>query len=130
MTPRYLYIHVPFCVRRCAYCDFAVEAVREPPVGEWIAAIGRELRLVAEEQGWEGPLRLETLYVGGCTPSLLGPGAMARLREELSSLVELEPDAEWTCEANPESFTPALARDWRDSGVNRLSFGTQTFHED
>jgi oxygen-independent coproporphyrinogen III oxidase len=130
LLPRSLYIHVPFCARRCSYCDFAVEAVREPPVAEWVDAIGRELALVAAEQGWDTPIRLETLYVGGGTPSLLGTGAMERLAERLQRHLSWDPAAlEWTCEANPESFTRELAQDWRAAGVNRVSLGVQSFHE-
>lgn len=127
-TVRSLYVHAPFCVRRCSYCDFAVEALRDPPVGEWLDAVEGELRLTAEERGWDGPLELDTLYVGGGTPSLLGSGAMDALRRRLEPFARLVSGAEWTCEANPESFTPGLAVDWRAAGVNRLSLGAQTFH--
>jgi oxygen-independent coproporphyrinogen-3 oxidase len=128
--PRALYVHVPFCARRCSYCDFAVEANREPPVAEWVAAVGRELAMTAAEQGWTAPLELETLYVGGGTPSLLGTGAMQALAEALAPHARWDVDAvEWTCEANPESFTPELARDWRAAGVNRISLGVQSFQE-
>ena len=129
MTPRYLYIHVPFCVRRCAYCDFAVDAVREPPVEQWVDAVASELRMLAAEQGWSRRLDLRTLYVGGGTPSLLGTGAMARLLQAIEGVAGLAEGAEWTCEANPESFTPELADDWRKAGINRVSLGAQTFHE-
>src|SRR5690606_41107767 len=61
-------------------------------------------------------------------PSLLGEGAMEALRERLSAHARLADGAEWTAEANPESFTPELARDWRAAGVNRISLGAQTFH--
>jgi oxygen-independent coproporphyrinogen III oxidase len=127
MEPRSLYIHVPFCLRRCSYCDFAVEATREPPVAEWLAAVAREAALVADGEGWAEPLSLETLYVGGGTPSLLGPGAMELLRETLRPFAEIAKGAEWTCEANPESFTTEVARGWHAAGVNRISLGVQTF---
>ncbi|HUE95681.1 MAG TPA: radical SAM family heme chaperone HemW [Longimicrobiaceae bacterium] len=126
--PRSLYVHVPFCTRRCSYCDFAVDAVREPPVAEWLEAIGREIELTAAAQGWRLPLELDTLYVGGGTPSLLGVGAMAALADRLAPFATLAAGAEWTCEANPESFSAALARDWRAAGVNRVSLGVQSFH--
>src|SRR5690606_16932357 len=68
--------------------------------------------------------------VGGGTPSLLGPGSMTRLLEAIDPVARLAEGAEWTCEANPESFTTALADDWRRAGVNRISLGAQTFHAD
>jgi oxygen-independent coproporphyrinogen-3 oxidase len=129
VNPRSLYIHVPFCLRRCAYCDFAVTATREPPVEAWLTAITAELRSLAESNAWSGPLALDTVYVGGGTPSLLPEGMMARLREALSPWAQWDATAEWTVEANPETLTQALARDWRAAGVNRLSLGAQTFHE-
>jgi oxygen-independent coproporphyrinogen III oxidase len=128
--PRSVYIHVPFCARRCSYCDFAVEAMREPPVEEWLGAVEHEMALLQHERGWQAPLEVDTLYLGGGTPSLLGPGAMGRLAALLQPYLRWDGGAvEWTCEANPESFTPELARDWRAAGVNRISLGAQTFHE-
>ena len=126
--PRSLYVHVPFCTRRCSYCDFAVQATREAPVAEWLDAVAVEMRLLAAERGWDSPLRLDTVYLGGGTPSLLGPDAMAALRDRLRPWAEWDEGAEWTCEANPESFTPRVARSWRAAGVNRISLGAQTFH--
>lgn len=128
-APRALYVHVPFCARRCSYCDFAVQATREAPTFAWLEAIGAELDLLAAERGWEGRLPLDTVYVGGGTPSLLGTGAMEMLADRLSRRFSWDPaSVEWTCEANPESFTPGLAADWRAAGVNRVSLGIQTFH--
>lgn len=129
MKPESLYVHVPFCVRRCGYCDFAVTALREPPVDAWVSAIRAELAAVAKAEGWDDPLALRTLYLGGGTPSLLGTGAIARLRSALAELAVPQPDCEWTAEANPESLTRALAEDWLATGVNRVSLGVQTFHE-
>jgi oxygen-independent coproporphyrinogen III oxidase len=127
--PPSLYVHVPFCARRCSYCDFAVQATREAPVFAWLEAIETEMRLLADDRGWTSPLRLDTLYVGGGTPSLLGVGAMAAMAERLAPYATWDPQTvEFTCEANPESFTPELAADWRAAGVNRLSLGIQTFH--
>ncbi len=127
MTPEYLYLHVPFCARRCSYCDFAVHAVREPPVDAWLDAVEAELARVAEHEGWSEPLRLRTVYVGGGTPSLLGPESMLALRRRLEPYAQWDCDVEWTVEANPESFDETLARAWREAGVNRLSLGAQTF---
>jgi oxygen-independent coproporphyrinogen III oxidase len=130
VTPKALYVHVPFCTRRCSYCDFAVQAGREPPVGAWLDAVAEELRLQSEHAAWPHRPVLDTLYVGGGTPSLLGVGAIPSLGDRLSLHVDWDPArVEWTCEANPESFTLPLATDWRTAGVNRISLGMQTFHE-
>ncbi|NJD11604.1 MAG: radical SAM family heme chaperone HemW [Gemmatimonadetes bacterium] len=127
VIPRHLYLHVPFCVRRCSYCDFAVTVAPHPPGRDWIEAVAAELARVARERELEPPWRLDTVYCGGGTPSLLGAEAMGWLRERLSALVYWEGSAEWTCEANPESFTPAVAAGWAAAGVNRISLGAQTF---
>lgn len=129
MKPRHLYVHAPFCARRCSYCDFAVTVASDPPVAAWADALRRELESIAAERGWTAPLELDTLYLGGGTPSLLGTGAVSQLRDGLSERARLEDVVEFTAEANPESFTPELAEDWRRSGVNRVSLGAQTFHE-
>jgi oxygen-independent coproporphyrinogen-3 oxidase len=128
VKPRHLYVHAPFCARRCSYCDFAVRVDSDPPVDAWAAAIGRELDRVVRERAWVGPLPLATLYVGGGTPSLLGIGAMDRLRRALGARTELSALEEFTAEANPESFSADLAADWRRAGIDRISFGAQTFH--
>ncbi|MEX2282962.1 MAG: radical SAM family heme chaperone HemW [Gemmatimonadota bacterium] len=128
MDLRHLYLHVPFCLRRCSYCDFAVHPTRRPPIGDWLSAIATELRLSREVEGWPARLRLSSIYIGGGTPSLLGIGAMQALRETLEQHGSIDADVEWTAEANPESFTAELGADWRYAGVNRISLGVQSFH--
>jgi oxygen-independent coproporphyrinogen-3 oxidase len=130
MTPieaRSVYLHAPFCARRCFYCDFAVTVDAQPDARPWLEAIERELHALEAEGRVVLAPRLETVYVGGGTPSLLGPDVMGSLRDRLA----IAPDSgvEWTAEANPESFTPVVARGWRAAGVNRLSLGTQSFQE-
>lgn len=127
MKPVSLYIHVPFCLRRCSYCDFAVTATREPPIAAWLEGIERELRTRLDANGWDR-LHLSTLYLGGGTPSLIGNGGMAELAGRLARYADLDTGFEWTAEANPETFTAELAREWRTAGVNRVSLGVQTFH--
>lgn len=128
MIPRHLYVHAPFCARRCSYCDFAVQVAADPPVAAWAQCIGAEQSRVIEEHGWSAPLPLRTLYLGGGTPSLLGAGAVPALLEALADGARVDAIEEFTAEANPESFTPELAADWVAAGVNRVSFGAQTFH--
>ena len=129
MTPRHLYIHAPFCARRCSYCDFAVTVDRAPQSKPWLDAIERELAMLMERSGWDR-LELRTIYIGGGTPSLFGQSAMADLRGRLRGLADLSTLIEWTAEANPEHFDRALAEDWREAGISRVSFGAQTFDPD
>jgi len=96
-------------------------------VDAWLAATLGELDLRMEREGWSGG-SLGTLYVGGGTPSTLGTGVLGRLRSGLEERIALGADAEWTVEANPESFHRDLAVDWARVGVNRLSLGAQSFH--
>ena len=127
---QHLYVHVPFCLRRCSYCDFAVQAVPHAPVTDWVRTINAELDLVAREQAWPRPPELRTLYIGGGTPSLIGGAGMSAFAAELRARVQLTADCEWTVEANPETFTDDVAHEWKRAGVNRISLGAQTFNED
>jgi oxygen-independent coproporphyrinogen-3 oxidase len=127
---RHLYVHVPFCLRRCSYCDFAVQAVNVAPVSAWLYAVEREIELACAETPELRGSTLDTLYVGGGTPSLVGGAGIAGLRDVVSKTFSLDPAIEFTCEANPETLTAEVASEWRAAGVNRLSLGTQTFNED
>jgi oxygen-independent coproporphyrinogen-3 oxidase len=126
---RSVYVHAPFCARRCFYCDFAVQVRRNGGATEWLGALGAELDILASEGLFTLDSTLDTLYVGGGTPSLLGREAMGGL-VELFGRSRLEgPTLEWTAEANPESLTQDVARSWVSAGVNRVSLGAQSFHE-
>jgi oxygen-independent coproporphyrinogen-3 oxidase len=112
------------------YCDFAVTVRSTGDVEGWIAALAAEVELVEGEGLFVLADELDTVYVGGGTPSLLGPGAMDALRHVLGAdRVTARDEFEWTAEANPESLTPEVASGWSRAGVNRLSLGVQTFHE-
>lgn len=126
---RSVYVHAPFCARRCPYCDFAVTVNRKGDGEGWLRAIGRELGLVEAEGRFPLAETLETLFVGGGTPSLLGPGAMGGLAGLLGAQRLEDPALEWTAEANPESFSREVASSWARAGVNRISLGAQSFHE-
>ena len=123
-----VYVHAPFCARRCFYCDFAVKVGRVGDLPGWLEALEAELCQTASDPLLSLAPRLDTLYVGGGTPSLLGPDAMTGLGALLGHDRLSAPGLEWTAEANPESFTADVARAWADAGVNRVSLGTQTFH--
>ena len=126
VLPRHVYVHVPFCARRCSYCDFAIAVRRVVPVDDYTQAVARELEL---RFGEEGEWTADTLYFGGGTPSRLGGEGMARLLDGIRQRIGLSPDAEVTLEANPEDIDGEAVRRWRDAGVNRLSIGAQSFHD-
>lgn len=122
---KHCYVHVPFCARRCSYCDFAIAVRREVPVSRFSGGIMREIeirRLV------DGP-PLDTLYFGGGTPSRLGGEGLAALVRNVRAMLPLAPDAEVTIEANPEDVSPDDARAWAEAGVNRVSLGVQSFSD-
>lgn len=125
MQPRHMYVHVPFCARRCTYCDFAIAVRRVVPVDDYLAALDRELRMRWSDAG----LTLDTLYVGGGTPSRLGGDGIARAIEVVQRVATLDADAELTIEANPDDVSPEVARAWRAAGVNRVSLGIQSFDD-
>lgn len=126
---RFVYAHAPFCARRCFYCDFAVQVRRQGGGPDWLRALSAELHGRLERGEVALADRFSTVYVGGGTPSLLAPEAMAGFGDLLGRNRLAGGDVEWTAEANPESFTPDLASAWRHLGVNRVSLGIQTFHE-
>jgi oxygen-independent coproporphyrinogen-3 oxidase len=126
MLPRHLYVHVPFCARRCAYCDFSIAVRAVVPVADYVAAVKRELQLrFPGSERWE----LDTLYFGGGTPSRLSGDGVQRLVDVLRERVVLAADAELTLEANPEDVSPATVRAWHTAGVNRISLGAQSFDD-
>jgi len=125
---RSVYVHAPFCARRCFYCDFAVK-VASADCEAWLNALSAEVGALEREGGFVLDQTLDTLYVGGGTPSLLGAPAMEGLRTVIGKRRLRHSALEWTAEANPESFTPDVAAGWRCAGVNRISLGIQSFHE-
>lgn len=118
-------MHVPFCARRCSYCDFAIAVRRDVPVDEYVRAVTAELEFRVPAEG----LELDTLYLGGGTPSRLGGDGIARLLDRLQSRTRLAPGAEVTLEANPDDVSPDAARAWRTAGVTRVSLGVQSFDD-
>jgi oxygen-independent coproporphyrinogen-3 oxidase len=126
LPPLSLYIHFPWCVRKCPYCDFnSHEAKGELPEKEYLDAVRADL-----EQSlpmiWGRPVR--TIFIGGGTPSLMSAAGLDRLLSDVRTLLPLDLDAEITMEANPGTFEAEKFRAYRESGVNRLSIGIQSFN--
>lgn len=122
-----LYIHIPFCRRKCLYCDFPSWAGREDAMEDYADALVREMDLAARERE---RLPVETVYVGGGTPSLLPPRLTARILEAAGRRFELSGDAEITMEANPGTVDRAGMKRYRAMGFNRLSLGLQAAQDE
>jgi oxygen-independent coproporphyrinogen-3 oxidase len=128
LPPLSLYVHLPWCVRKCPYCDFnSYEARGELPDLEYVAALLRDLRgELTLAQG----RAIETVFLGGGTPSLFSGAAIARLLEGVRAAASIAANAEITLEANPGAVDAARFAAFRDAGVNRLSIGVQSFRDD
>ncbi|MES2125254.1 MAG: radical SAM family heme chaperone HemW [Gemmatimonadota bacterium] len=123
----HVYVHVPFCARRCSYCDFAIAVRRVTPSAGFVAAIRAEWRQRNAHPAWAAAPGISTLYFGGGTPSRLDPAALGDIIAMLSADHSLEREAEITLEANPEDVSASAAEAWARLGVNRVSLGVQTF---
>ena len=117
-----LYVHIPFCVRKCAYCDFPSFAGREKDMEAYVDRLIGEMKEKADPGA-----AIATLYVGGGTPSLLPPYLMERVLAALRDTFDFLPDAECSCECNPGTVTEPFLRVLKKGGINRLSFGAQAF---
>jgi len=118
-----IYIHIPFCVRRCTYCNFNTYAGLESLIPDYIEAVRKEIERAPET-------RALTLYFGGGTPSLLPPTQVEALLTTVRRRFGLPPGAEVTLEANPGTVDPDRLRRFRDLGINRLSLGVQSAYDD
>jgi oxygen-independent coproporphyrinogen III oxidase len=124
MQPYSLYLHVPFCQKRCSYCDFNTYAGQADRIPDYVAALNREIALV----GTSAPAKIpvHTLFFGGGTPSLLSAPQYETLLKTIDSIYELQPGFEATLEANPGTVTGPYLQSLKKTGFNRISFGMQT----
>ena len=125
-----LYVHIPFCVKRCGYCDFATRAMKrdDPRIDEYVEHLVMDIRRYAKQ----GELAdVESVYIGGGTPSHIGLARLSSLLYALSVSMDLtREEFEFTMEANPESLDGNMVRDIWALGVNRLSLGVQSFDDE
>jgi putative oxygen-independent coproporphyrinogen III oxidase len=127
LPPLSLYVHIPWCLRKCPYCDFNSHEKREDlPEDEYVDALVADLESTLPRV-WGR--RLHTIFIGGGTPSLFGPRSIERLLTAVRTRIPVDPDAEITMEANPGTFERERFRGYRDAGVNRLSIGVQSFDD-
>ena len=124
----HLYVHVPFCARRCSYCDFAIAVRRDVPSARYVDAVLAEWQALGRSGAAALNSPIETLYFGGGTPSHLDPEELARLIDGLRGpMPEARGLTELTLEANPDDVTPERAAAWVEAGVDRISLGVQSF---
>jgi oxygen-independent coproporphyrinogen-3 oxidase len=124
MNPYSIYLHIPFCIHRCAYCDFNTYAGIENLIPAYVQALCREIELDAESAGEKLPVH--TVFFGGGTPSLLPAAEIEHILTILELAFDLQPGIEITLEANPGTISLDYWRDLRSLGVNRLSLGMQS----
>jgi len=129
LPPLSLYIHFPWCVRKCPYCDFNSHEAKDGgafPEQEYLDAVRTDLEMAL-------PLiwgrKIYTIFIGGGTPSLMSAAGLDRLLSDVRTLLPLDSDCEITMEANPGTFEAEKFKSYRASGVNRLSIGIQSFNE-
>jgi oxygen-independent coproporphyrinogen-3 oxidase len=127
MTSAGVYIHIPFCRSRCSYCDFATGIYQEEQAERYVKA------LISEMRNWQevaSPFEVDTIYFGGGTPSMLAPDQLDRILEAVHRRFVIADNAEITMEMNPGTLSLETIRGFRDLGINRASFGAQTFDDD
>ena len=144
-----IYIHVPFCRARCSYCDFATGAYEDALADRYVRAVAREIEsfdlresradvddsrreiddLAVAEVDNGADTEVDTIYFGGGTPSLLTPAQLSRILDAVRRRFDVAADAEVTMEMNPGTVTPEDLRAFREEGINRASFGAQTFDD-
>ena len=123
--PLSLYLHLPWCVRKCPYCDFNSYTMGDDaPLERYLDTLIRDVELEADRAGGRV---LQSIFIGGGTPSVFSPQHISRLLERVDAALELDSDIEITMEANPGTVECGDPRGYRKAGINRLSIGAQSF---
>ncbi|WP_099519692.1 radical SAM family heme chaperone HemW [Paenibacillus sp. BIHB 4019] len=124
-APRALYIHIPFCTNKCHYCDFTSYVLKGQPVDDYLDALEREMERTISVLP---PEQIDTVFVGGGTPTVLTPPQMERFLAAVRKHFPLSPDVEFSMEANPGTTDADKLAAMYAGGVNRISFGVQSFN--
>ena len=132
MKPLSIYVHVPFCAQKCAYCDFASYPGRETDWGRYFDEIATEIRLWSDRTDFgllSGRYRVISVFIGGGTPTLVDADYIGRVLDACRGIAPFGDDVEVTIEGNPGTLTPDKLAAYRRAGVNRLSLGAQSFDD-
>ncbi|HKP87726.1 MAG TPA: radical SAM family heme chaperone HemW [Blastocatellia bacterium] len=125
--PAGIYVHIPFCERKCAYCNFNTTDFFDDLAARYVDAVSREIEWWGGHLARERRLYVDTIYFGGGTPSIVEADHLARLVASCRDSFEVAPDAEITIEINPATFERKKLETWLGAGINRASVGTQSF---
>ncbi len=124
-----LYVHIPFCLRKCLYCDFFSKSGSDENLQkEYVQALIREMEFYGSRQ--ENRIKADTVFLGGGTPSIMKPALTAAVIEALRKNFDIDTEAEITIECNPATLTKEKLEEYRKDGINRLSIGAQSFDDD
>lgn len=127
LPPLALYVHVPWCIRKCPYCDFnSHQANNDIPEAEYVNALRFDLQ---QDQVLAQGRKITSIFFGGGTPSMLSAAAIGQILQDVENIIGFEPDIEITLEANPGTFEQEKFSGFRAAGVNRLSIGIQSFND-
>lgn len=127
LPPLALYVHIPWCIRKCPYCDFnSHQANNDIPEADYVAALRFDLQ---QDQTLAQGRKLTSIFFGGGTPSMLSAQAIGQILTDAENIIGFEPDIEITLEANPGTFEQEKFSGFRSAGVNRLSIGIQSFSD-
>src|SRR5438094_6621161 len=121
VVPRAAYVHIPFCAHHCGYCDFAVTVGQDQLIDPYLEALAAELAML------EQPQAVQTVFLGGGTPTHLDTQRLERLLKNVTHWLPLQPGYEFSVEANPGTLTPDKIQVLAAYGVNRISLGAQSF---
>lgn len=122
-----LYIHIPFCISKCSYCDFNSSVFDQSIEGDYLVAIQQELLSYAKQQPWAAK-KIRSIYFGGGTPSIFKNDSLQSILETVFDNFSVKPDAEITLEANPGTLNSSKLANYHDLGIKRLSLGIQSFN--
>ena len=132
MIPLSLYIHFPWCIKKCPYCDFNSHALKKDlPETQYINILLQDLRHDLDNyKTFLNTKKIHSIFMGGGTPSLFSPGSIKNLLANINNMIDFDTDLEITLEANPGTFEQEKFAGFREAGINRLSIGIQSFQSD
>ena len=123
-----IYVHIPFCIQKCRYCDFlSFPGISESVMDSYLSALRTELKL---RKGEAEDKPISSIFFGGGTPSILKAGMISRLMQTIRDNYQLLPETEITIEVNPGTVSEEKAKDWKEAGINRISMGVQSFDDE